>query len=242
MPRYRLLQAREPGERTAHDERGSFAAKLGVPIDQVIPHDLLHSETTPARITEDVDAVLVGGSGRYSIYDQEPWITAFIDALGGLSEGPTPMFASCFGFQGLVMALGGEVCSVPSSAEVGSYRIEKTDAAATDRLFSSLPNTFMAQLGHKDSAIRFPDAATLLARSERCGMQAMRVGSGPIYATQFHPELSGDENKARFVNYWEEYKEVYGKKGATEILEGFRASPHASGLLSSFAGLVEAGG
>ena len=48
---------------------------------------------------QDVDAVLVGGSGAYSVTDDLPWVRDFVRTLGGLVEHNVPLFGSCFGFQ-----------------------------------------------------------------------------------------------------------------------------------------------
>jgi len=69
-----------------------------------------------------------------------------------------PMFASCFGFQMLVQALGGHIIPDPENAEVGAFELHLTHEALTDELFSVLPPVFMAQLGHKERAERFAKA------------------------------------------------------------------------------------
>jgi GMP synthase (glutamine-hydrolysing) len=235
--RFRLLQAREPDEPTALEERDAFCARLGLPREAVVAHDLLHLPTTLAAVTEGVDAVLVGGSGRFGINDDAPWIPAFVDTLGGLSESGFPTFASCFGFQGLCVALGTSVVSDPEMSEVGTFDIQLTAAAADDPLFSALPPRFAGQEGHKDSATGLPNGATLLASSERCPVQAIRVGE-QMYATQFHPELTVDDQLQRFNRYFDLYVEVFGRVRAQEIVDGMRPSPEANGLLRRFAELI----
>ncbi len=231
--KYRLLQARLPGDRVRHEEHAAFAGKLGVPIEHVLQHDLLSQPTELGTVTEGVDAVLVGGSGEFSIYDRPEWIHPFIDTLGALAEADFPTFASCFGFQGLVMALGGTVAKLENRAEVGTYTIERLPSAAGDPIFGALPDRFEAQLGHKDHAIDWPSEAVLLARSERCDHQAMRVGRR-VYATQFHPELDHEENLLRFQRYEAHYIDAFGRERYQRMVEGFTRSDHASSLLSRF--------
>ncbi|MCA9569990.1 MAG: type 1 glutamine amidotransferase, partial [Myxococcales bacterium] len=177
MPTYRLLQARTPGDPVRDEERGSFAARLGVPVSDVLPYDCLSRRTDAREVADGVDAVLVGGSGKFSIFDPEPWLPAFIDALGALADDQVPMFASCFGFQGLVMALGGRVERDEDNAEVGTYALDVTGASADDPVFRGMPARFNAQLGHKDRATVLPEACVLLASSPRCPYQAFRVGT-----------------------------------------------------------------
>ena len=136
------------------------------------------------------------------------------------------------------MALGAEVRSDPGGAEVGTYRISVTDEGRADPLFGTLPESFMAQEGHKDRALQLPSGCTWLARSERSPYQAFRVDGTLIYATQFHPELDGESQSSRFRNYFDLYKGVYGEARALEILDEICPSPEANGLLLSFKKLL----
>lgn len=236
-PRFRLLQARTSDDPVRHEERVAFADKLGVPVEALLPLDLLTEPVSYSAVTRGVDAVLVGGSGRFSIYDDAPWLRPFIHVLGELAARQFPTFASCFGFQGLVVALGGEVRADPQGAEVGSHTVQLTAEAASDPLFSRLPTRFVAQEGHKDRAMDLPSSAVWLARSERCPYQALRVGE-TVYATQFHPELTGDENRQRFLRYFHEYESALGEEAAEALLQAFRPSPDTPLLLRGFCELI----
>lgn len=237
--KFRLLQARLASDPVRGEERASFARKLGVPDADVLPFDLIGgAELGP--IIDGVDAVLVGGSGEFGVCDGAPWLPAFFDVLGGLADQGFPTFASCFGFQGLVVALGGEVRPWPEGSEVGSYELGLTELGSQDPLFGRLPPTFIAQEGHKDCALRLPDSLVHLVRSERCEHQAVRVAGKPVWATQFHPELSGDENSERFGRYFELYKGVFGEVVARQKLESMRPSPESNALLGAFRAMLEA--
>jgi len=236
-PRYRLLQAREAGEHTRAEEHAAFADKLGLPIDAIEPFDLLTERPTFRAVTRGVDAVLVGGSGRFGINDDVPWLPPFIEVLGQLAAHDFPTFASCFGFQGLVVALGSAVAADPLRSEVGTFVVSTCRAAEDDPVFSSLPARFTAQMGHKDSATSLPDGAVHLVRSERCAYQAVRLGRN-VYATQFHPELSGADNRHRFRRYYQEYSQAFGEDEARSILDAFQPSPDAVQLLPRFVDVV----
>ncbi len=233
LPTFRLLQARHLGDPVQHEERAAFAARLDVPLENVLPFDLLLGEMSFDQVTDGVDAVLVGGSGKFSVLDAEPWLPPFFDVLGALTAAQFPTFASCFGFQGLVIALGGEVAHDEPNAEVGTYTLFPTEDAADDPVFGGLPASFDAQLGHKDRAVVWPEQAVLLAYSERCPYQACRVGT-TVYATQFHPELTADDNRFRFERYLDDYREVFGAERAKKMLEEFTPSPHSDALLKRF--------
>ena len=239
--RFRLLQARTEDDPVRGEEHAAFAHQMGVPISQVLCLNLLEGHTSLEQVKEGVDAVLVGGSGAFGVNDKLPWMHSFVDTLGALAEDAFPLFASCFGFQGLCVALGTTVASDPDGAEVGTYALSLTDEGRADPLFGSLPPRFLAQEGHKDRAMQLPEGCTWLARSDRCPYQALRVGQGLVYATQFHPELDDSSQRLRFSRYFDLYKNIYGETRAREILEEMRPSPEANALLPMFADLLRAG-
>lgn len=231
--RYALIQARAPGDLARVEEHDAFAARLGTSPDRLVPVDIF-SQPLDARLYEQFDVMLVGGSGEYSVLDDDPHIKRFIDFLGEAADHGMPTFASCFGFQALVLALGGEVISDQPRAEVGSYTLSRSPEGAADPLFETMPDTFIAQLGHKDRATRLPDSVVHLASSERCPHQALRVEGKPVYATQFHPELTWLDNRKRFERYMDIYGKLFGRQEAIERLESHRPGPEANTLIQSF--------
>lgn len=238
MTRFRLIQARTADEVVGPEEHQSFADHMGVPVDCIETISALGGDLTFDAVTRDVDAVLVGGSGKYSVTDSAPWLPNFFSVLKDLADADFPTFASCFGFQGLCMALDAPVQTDPDGSEVGTYALHPTPEAKDDPVFNALPPRFLAQEGHKDRAIRLPEGAVWLARSERCPYQAMRLGEN-VYATQFHPELSGAANLRRFKQYFNEYKKAFGSEEAQRILDAFHDSPESTDLLRRFRIRVE---
>jgi len=232
--RYRLLQARHLDDVSRHDEVTSFATRLGVPESDIVTWDLITQKADASAVTDGVDAILVGGSGEYGVYYPHQWIYDFIDLLGELSNTDLPMFASCFGFQGLVVAHGGRVAEDKSASEVGTFEVERLPSSQGDPMFDHLPSVFTAQLGHKDRAMDVPSNLDILARSARCPVQAVKVHGKNIWATQFHPELSFAENLKRFKTYEEHYMEAYGQSGYSRMLDGFSPSKQASTILGVF--------
>ena len=116
-----LLQARNEDDPMRLAERRSFAARTGLSLDQIVPHDLLEGPPGLGAL-ESNDALMVGGSGDYYVSNQTlPHFAAQLEFLQEVVERGHPMFASCFGFQILVVALGGEVIYDPQSMEVGTY-------------------------------------------------------------------------------------------------------------------------
>ena len=181
-PRFTLIQCRNIDDPVRGEELLCFSERLGVPAENIRAVDLLR-DPMDSSLWTGVDAVLVGGSGDYSVLDPEPQIRRFIDVLVEIVDRGFPMFASCFGFQALAMGLGGEVIRDPANAEVGTYTLSTLPEASDDPLFSALPASFDAQLGHTDRASALSDRAIPLARSAAVPYQALKVKGAPVYAT-----------------------------------------------------------
>ncbi|RVU44860.1 type 1 glutamine amidotransferase [Lujinxingia sediminis] len=235
-PRILLLQARTADDPMARHELEAFATQCDLDLDAFATFNIA---TTPARTfpVEGYDAVMVGGAGAFSLVEGGfDWHRDFLDLTRRLIEARVPMFASCFGFQAIVQALGGTLERDPERAELGTFPIELTEQGHSDPLFGELPEVFDAQLGHNDSAITLPDELVHLASSERCVYQAVRVRGRPVIATQFHPELGREGNLDRFRNYLNNYKpEGQTFEEAMAYAERIhRPSPHACGLLKAF--------
>lgn len=239
--RFGLIQVRNPGDPAREDELVAFCDKLGVRRAQIKVIDAL-SEVLGPESEAGVDALLVGGSGQYSVLDDDPRIRAFVDHLAAVSHTGLPVFASCFGYQALVLGLGGEVICAEDRAEVGTYDLWLSPEGEADPLFSALGSTFAAQLGHKDQAVRLPAGMVNLASSERTPMQALRLEGWPVYGTQFHPEMSWRENRGRFLRYMKEYGKLFGPEAAQRQLDSHRPSEAANALLGRFVDAVVLGG
>ena len=153
-----------------------------------------------------------------------------------------PMFASCFGFQALVQALGGKLVKEIRHAELGTHEIRLTQAGALDPLMSQAGPTFWAQLGHNDSAVALPPQLECVADSSKCPVQAVRVKGAPIWATQFHPELTDLDNITRYLRYIKAYKSP--EDSMDQARHKARAmhwpSPKSNALVGQFMGLVAA--
>ena len=233
-----LLQARNLDDPAKAEERASFAQKAGIPLSCFIPHDLLNGPPTLDQVRQ-YDALMIGGSGDYNVSDRSlPYIEKTFALLRDVVAAGHPTFASCFGFQMLVEALGGEIVRDPDSMEVGTYAVTLTPAGRDDELFSYFPHVFPAQFGHKERVERLPDNVVNLASTELCAYQAIRVPGKPIWAVQFHPELSRDENRQRFERYREMYVGMVGKAEYERILARFTDSPEAEELIPRFVNMI----
>jgi len=232
------LQARNLDDPVRQEERRSFAQKTGLPIEQIVPYDLLAGPPSLSQVRR-FDAVMVGGSGDFYVSKRSlPEFDAQLELLAAVVETGFPMFASCFGFQVLVQALGGAIVHDPANVEVGTYELTLTAAGNEDPLLGLLPPTFSAQLGRKDRADRLPDGVVHLAFSERSPYQSFRIPGKPIWATQFHPELDLESNRLRFERYLKGYSRHMSETERDEARRRFRDSPHTDQLLPGFLDLV----
>lgn len=188
MDKFLLLQVRNPDDPMRTQEVQCFAKALGCQPDQIRVFDLLAGVPTVKQL-DQVDVVLLGGSGDYSVAEGGDWLEVALEAMRELYELSKPTFASCWGFQAMARALGGEVVTDMTRAELGTVEVQLTDAGRDDRLFGPLGDRFLAPMGHQDCVVRLPAGAERLAFSEKVQNQAFRIPGKPIYATQFHPEL-----------------------------------------------------
>jgi len=233
-----LLQARQADDPMLAQEHTVFVQRTGLPAERVVPHDLLVGPP-PIADLERFDALLMGGSGEYLVSQRDlPEIDATLGFLGEVVERGFPTFASCFGFQCLVAATGGEIVYDAEGAEVGTLEVELTEEGRSDPLLGSLPRRFAAQMGRKDRACRLPPGFVHLARSERSPYQAFRVAGRPQWGTQFHPELSGEENRERYQRYLDGYERHLRPEQRATVLERFHSSPDTEPLLRRFLTLV----
>ncbi|MDX1599851.1 MAG: glutamine amidotransferase, partial [Marinobacter sp.] len=105
-----------------------------------------------------------------------------------------------------------------------------------DPLLGQLPIYFQAQLTHRQSVLRLPESAVLLARNEFEPHQAFRIGQC-AWGVQFHPEFTQEIMKA--------YLEVQSSDLETEnqnpsaLISSVADTPDATGLLKRFSELVQ---
>lgn len=214
-----LISLRDPHDPMAAQELRCFSDSAGLP-------DLIkvHAATTSLdeRLLDSYDLFFFGGSGAYSVLDTHPWVRNMLDFFLKVVDHKVPAWASCFGFQGLALALGGEVNRDDARQELGTFPIDLTPAGQEDALFSCLPPTFYAQLGHHDHVDRLPSGVQLLATGRGIYNQAFKVEGAPFWATQFHPEL----RKETTLERWRYYRDHYAsEEQAREIDAVYEAAP-----------------
>lgn len=204
-----------------------LAPELNIEVVDVTADDL------PGR-PEDWDGILVTGSPAM-VSDREPWSEQTGNWLADAVRAEVPLLGVCYGHQLLAHALGGEVGFHPQGRETGTHPVELLDSASDDPLLKALPRQFQAQLTHRQSVLRLPPNAVLLARNEFEPHQAFRLGPC-AWGVQFHPEFSLEVMQA----YLEVQAPDLKKEGldADALLTGVRNAPEASSLLDRFSRIV----
>ena len=227
-----LLQIRNQGDPMRDQEIECFAAAAGVEPSQISPWDLLAGRPG-GGVVDRHDAVLIGGSGDYSVTRESGWLDASLDLMRDLVRESKPTFASCWGFQAMAKAHDGKVETDLSRAEVGTHQLHLTEAGKKDSLFHALGEQFRGQMGHEDCVVRLPEEAILLASSDIVEHQAYRMGDRPIWCTQFHPELKREQLLVRVLKYPTYIENIAGIPAERfgELLED---APETEGLMQQF--------
>jgi len=234
--RFLLLQIRDADDPIRQQEVGCFARAIGCELEAIDPFDLLSGFPTQEQL-QQVDAVLVGGSGDYSAAGESSWLEGTLAGFRRLIEQRTPTFASCWGFQAIARSLGGSCIHDPLHAELGTLDLQLTEAGRSDPLFGELEDSFLGIAGHEDHVVALPPNAVLLASSQLVQNQAFKVVDSPVYCTQFHPELDLQTFLDRVAAY-PRYVERIAGITIEELAERCRDTPDTRQLLPRFARLV----
>ena len=237
MPRRRLLllQIRDQPE-AERQERACFIDAGGLEVDELEAVNVVTAPPLTWRRVRDADALLVGGAGEHSATVDYSFSAAMGEVVRRWLDERRPFFGSCFGHHFVARLLGGRVITDRAREEVGSFDVELTAAGRRDPVFSIVPDVFVAQLGHHDRVVELPPGSRALAHSTRCANQAIALGEGLAYTTQFHPELSHDDIRSRLMMYREGYLEANQDRDAIDRI--LRPSPEPPRLLRRFVELL----
>jgi GMP synthase-like glutamine amidotransferase len=146
--------------------------------------------TPPPRPIDDYNAVLVFGGAMHADEDaRHPWLHEEDLLLQRLLDLHVPTLGVCLGAQLLAKAAHAPVHPAPRP-EIGWHEVEVTEDAASDPIFSRLPERFHAFQWHYYT-YGVPAGAVELARSEVC-TQAFRLGTS-VWGVQFHPEVTREQ-------------------------------------------------
>ncbi len=234
--RYLLLQIRTPQDPMRQQEVGCFARAIDCDPSAIATFDLLTGAPNDWQL-DQVDALLIGGSGDYSVAGENPWLERTLEGLRRIIELGKPTFASCWGFQAFAHAAGGRCIHDPAHAELGTIELCLTDDGRSDPLFGELPTPFHGQAGHEDHVVELPPGAMLLASSNLVANQAFKFADVPIYCTQFHPELDRKALLERVAAYPQYVQKIAGTT-IEQFAEQCRDTPETQRLLKRFATMI----
>jgi GMP synthase (glutamine-hydrolysing) len=227
-----LLQIRHD-PRVRQEEYDSFVRYCRLKPGDI---DVLNVFDTPsfgAEVLQGYDALLVGGASEASVLEPEnyPAVPYCVELLRHCMQVDFPVFASCFGFQLAVLALGGEIIRDQANFEMGSLPISLRAAAADDLLFHDVPDGFHAIAVHRERSVLCPPGAIDLAYTEPC-CHAFKVEGKRFWACQFHPEVDRATLVARLTIYKDAYTQ--GDGHLDEILSNAVETPDANDLMWKF--------
>lgn len=227
-----LLQIRQGGQVRA-EELNSFAEYCGLGLEQI---DVLNVFDTPnfaETAADGYDALLVGGASEANVLkpDQYPFVTHCQRLLAHCADTGKPVFASCFGFQLAVLALGGEIHHKESDFEMGTVPISLEYSVWQDPIFRDSPDGFFAVSVHKQYAKTLPESCISLAYTEQC-IHAFRLKGKPFWAFQFHPEVDKRILVERLTYYKDKYTEGDDQLG--KVLANAHETPQSNALLGKF--------
>lgn len=227
-----LVQIRRSSQ-VADEEFACFLKTGNLRRDQLARINLFDRPDLDDPALLDYAAVLVGGASDASVLDpvSYPFVPPAQAFLQKLLRHEVPVFASCFGFQLAVMALGGEILHQDDGFEMGTLPISLAPAATEDPIFAGAPDGFHAVSVHKEKAVDCPPHCTLLAYTKAC-VHAFRVTGKPFWAFQFHPEVDRAVLVSRLTYYRDQY--TGGNAHLQAVLDNAVDVHHATRLVENF--------
>jgi GMP synthase-like glutamine amidotransferase len=156
------------------------------------------------------------------VWDVEdcPWLVDEKRAIRRwVRELSKPYIGLCLGHQLLADALGG-TCGPQRPPEIGIHDVALTPAAEGDRVFNGLPKRFKAVQWHSVRVAQPPEGAVVLAQSDACPCQAIRVGQN-AWGMQYHVEV--EENTiaewGSIPSYAKALEKTHGPGGLSRMAE-----------------------
>lgn len=177
-------------------------------------------EPVPTTLGEACGLIVLGGPMSVYEYDRLTHLMQEMRLIGSALATHRPVLGICLGSQLLAHVLGAKVRPGPRK-EIGWHRIQLTEAAHDDPLWSGAPAEFAAFHWHGD-VFDLPTGAMRLASSDLTACQAFRSGPS-AYGVLFHPEVTESQIDAMAGSFPEELAEGGGdlaqlRRGADEHL------------------------
>lgn len=196
-----LIQSR-PEPEASEDEYQAFLKYMELKKSELqVWH--IDADPLPKLNLQNYSGIMVGGSpfcvsDKQKTKNQLRVESELFKLLDEVVEKDFPFFGACYGVGLLTVHQGGKM-SYKYGEPVGATKI-KLKGGEMDSILIGLPDRFTSFLGHKEACEIMPSSATLLASSDACPVQLMRIKNN-VYASQFHPELDFEGLKTRIEIY-----------------------------------------
>lgn len=178
-----------------------------------------HRFPDPGRFSH---LILTGSEA--SILEPGPWVQEEVEVVLKAVQGGLSVLGSCWGHQLLAYALAGPDrvgrCARP---EIGWIRLRVDRESDLLGPAGGSPWTFSL---HFDEVVGLDDSFEILAATDLCAVQAMRLRGRAVWGLQCHPEM--DVATARM--FLRDLADR-GFKGREALLEALASPPHDSGLV-----------
>lgn len=166
----------------------------------------------PFERLNNYQAVIITGSqliARPSVIDHEnpqtreikkgvlikDWRKEFYQFVYAIRDAHIPLLGICFGAEGIVEALGGQLKDLKTQKgsnfwEIGWSYVKRYTGSREDPVLRGLPEEFLVPQDHEMTITKLPEGGEVLLENER-GVQGFKLGK--IYGFQFHPEKSREQ-------------------------------------------------
>ncbi len=162
-----------------------FGAQYAQLIARRVRECQVHSEIVPASMSaaqmlaRKPKAIILSG-GPSSVYAE-----GAPPVPGGLLDAGVPVLGICYGFQGMVAALGGTVTRTP----VGEYGGTELHVLPDGGLLAGLGSPQQVWMSHGDTCTQPPPGFAVTARTAASPVAAVEDPGRRLFGVQFHPEV-----------------------------------------------------
>lgn len=226
-----LIQIRENKE-VLKEEYDSFLKFSGLEKEEFDSLNLFYEELSHDLLNK-YDGIFIGGASAASVLEPDKFhfLSHLYSFINRCIEHNIPTFASCFGFQAAVIALGGEIIDTPENFEMGTVEISLRESAKNDILLKDMPSQFYGVSVHQQKAIHLPETCESLAYTKECE-HIFKVKNKPFWAFQFHPEVDKKTLIERLAVYQDKYTE--SKSQYENVISQARETVEANLLVKKF--------
>ena len=179
--------------------------------------------------------VIMGGPMNIYEVDKYPWLASEKRFIRDSIASNKIVLGICLGGQLIADVLGGKV-QRNLYTEIGWHPVKLTPEGQKSRIFSILPDTFMAFHWHGDT-FEIPPQALRAAESEACANQAFMLGKA--VGLQFHLESSMDSIDHLIKNCSDELVDGKYIQSQEEILSHVDWFPEINRLMALFLDNIE---